>query len=192
MCILRGCPLLIVTFAVAALLSGCGRTSLPAPSQRAPTMDVSIVVTVEFYDPDESAEVEEAPARSEATTARPSGEAAAMARECAPWALCLLWASLEPSCAGRVLPGGSTPLVSRLAKAESEGSDLESFWTDIGALPLARTPDHSLPGGSRRWPWVTFKRSRVRESRMLGSVRAKAEWLSYSTIPLLLASSSTH
>jgi len=30
---------------------------------------------------------------------------------------------------------------------------------------------------------VTFKKSRVRESRMLGSVRAKAEWLSYSTIP---------
>ncbi len=66
MCILRGCPLLIVTIAVAALLSGCGRTSLPAPSQRAPTMDVSIVVTVEFYDPDESAEVEEAPVVAEA------------------------------------------------------------------------------------------------------------------------------
>jgi hypothetical protein len=32
---------------------------------------------------------------------------------------------------------------------------------------------------------VTFKKSRVRESRMLGSVRAKAEWLSYSTIPFI-------
>ena len=30
---------------------------------------------------------------------------------------------------------------------------------------------------------MTFKKSRVRESRMLGSVRAKAEWLSYSTNP---------
>jgi len=29
---------------------------------------------------------------------------------------------------------------------------------------------------------VTFRRSRVRESRMPGFVRAKAEWLSYSTM----------
>ena len=29
---------------------------------------------------------------------------------------------------------------------------------------------------------VTLGRSRVRESRMPGSVRAKAEWLSYSTV----------
>ncbi len=32
---------------------------------------------------------------------------------------------------------------------------------------------------------MTFKKSRVRESRMLGSVRAKAKWLSYSTNPQL-------
>jgi tetratricopeptide (TPR) repeat protein len=31
---------------------------------------------------------------------------------------------------------------------------------------------------------VTFGKSRVRESRMPGSVRAKAEWLSYSTVTL--------
>ena len=30
--------------------------------------------------------------------------------------------------------------------------------------------------------WVTFGKSRVRESRTPGSVRAKAEWLSYSTV----------
>ena len=60
---------------------------------------------------------------------------------------------------------------------------MESFRTDTGALPLAQTSDHSFSGGSQQWPWVTFKKSRVRESRMLGSVRAKAEWLSYSTIP---------
>lgn len=30
--------------------------------------------------------------------------------------------------------------------------------------------------------WVTLGRSRMRESRTYGSVRAKAEWLSYSTI----------
>ena len=30
--------------------------------------------------------------------------------------------------------------------------------------------------------WVTLGKSRVRESRTPGSVRAKAEWLSYSTV----------
>lgn len=40
---------------------------------------------------------------------------------------------------------------------------------------------HSSPRGSRCPTWVTFGKSRVRESRSLGSVRAKAEWLSYST-----------
>lgn len=30
-------------------------------------------------------------------------------------------------------------------------------------------------------PWVTLGKSRVRESRPPGSVRAKAKWLSYST-----------
>jgi hypothetical protein len=32
--------------------------------------------------------------------------------------------------------------------------------------------------------WVTFGKSRVRESRKPGSVRAKAEWLSYSTVTM--------
>ena len=93
-------------------------------------------------------EAEEIAERSEATTPRTSGEATAMARERAPWALCLLWASREPPGARRVLPRGQAPLVSRSAQAESTGSDVESFRTDTGALPLARTSDHSLPGGS--------------------------------------------
>lgn len=33
---------------------------------------------------------------------------------------------------------------------------------------------------------VTLGKSRVRESRMPGSVRAKAEWLSYSTTTVLI------
>ncbi len=41
------------------------------------------------------------------------------------------------------------------------------------------------PRITRTWAqariWVTLGKSRVRESRMPGSVRAKAEWLSYST-----------
>ena len=36
-------------------------------------------------------------------------------------------------------------------------------------------------GGTNGMTWVTFGKSRVRESRKPGSVRAKAEWLSYST-----------
>jgi len=66
MCTFGGYPLLIATVAVAALLSGCGQASRPASSQRPPTMDVSIVVTVEIFDPEESPEVEEAPVMAEA------------------------------------------------------------------------------------------------------------------------------
>src|SRR6266702_4072404 len=40
---------------------------------------------------------------------------------------------------------------------------------------------HSLARGFLGPRWVTFGRSRVRESRTLGSVGAKAEWLSYPT-----------
>jgi hypothetical protein len=36
-------------------------------------------------------------------------------------------------------------------------------------------------GGEVCMTWVTLGKSRVRESRTPGSVRAKAEWLSYST-----------
>src|SRR2546430_4281386 len=54
-----------------------------------------------------------------------------------------------------------------------------------GTLPIALDSHHS-PARSFLGPrWVTFGRSRVRESRSLGSVGAKAEWLSYPTIPSL-------
>ena len=75
------------------------------------------------------------------------------------------------------------PLVSRSAKAESARPDVESIQEDSRTHSLARTSNHPLPGGSRSWPWVTFKRSRLQEIRTLGSARAKVEWLSYSTIP---------
>jgi len=43
------------------------------------------------------------------------------------------------------------------------------------------TQHHSFPAVCWSCCGVTFKKSRVREGRTLGSVRAKAEWLSYST-----------
>src|SRR6266542_2925685 len=51
-----------------------------------------------------------------------------------------------------------------------------------GTLPIAFDPHHSPARGFLGPRWVTFGRSRVRESRTLGSVGAKAEWLSYPTI----------
>src|SRR2546426_11343464 len=51
-----------------------------------------------------------------------------------------------------------------------------------GTLPLAFDPDYSPARGFLGPRWVTFGRSRVRVSRTLGSVGAKAKWLSYPTI----------
>jgi peptidoglycan-associated lipoprotein len=65
-----GYPMMVAAVAVAVSLSGCGQASRPAPTPRPPTMDVSIVVTVEYYDPDELPEAEEAPVIAEA----PRGE----------------------------------------------------------------------------------------------------------------------
>src|SRR5437867_4456770 len=50
-----------------------------------------------------------------------------------------------------------------------------------GTLPIALDSHHSPARGFLGPRWVTFGRSRVRESRTLGSVGAKAEWLSYPT-----------
>jgi RNA-directed DNA polymerase len=48
-------------------------------------------------------------------------------------------------------------------------------------FPFARSTNHSFPTAGRLLTRVNFRKSRVRENRLLGSVRAKAEWLSYST-----------
>src|SRR5437870_8234874 len=50
-----------------------------------------------------------------------------------------------------------------------------------GTLPIALDSHHSPARGFLGPRWVTFGRSRVRESRTLGSVGAKAKWLSYPT-----------
>jgi hypothetical protein len=49
------------------------------------------------------------------------------------------------------------------------------------ALPSADASDHPSLVGANGVTRVTLGKSRVRESRTPGSVRAKAEWLSYST-----------
>jgi peptidoglycan-associated lipoprotein len=61
-----GFPMMIAAVAVAASLSGCGQASRPAPTPRPPTMDVSIVVTIEIYDPDDSPVVREASIQADA------------------------------------------------------------------------------------------------------------------------------
>src|SRR2546428_3401520 len=53
-----------------------------------------------------------------------------------------------------------------------------------GTLPIALDSHHSPARGFLAPVWVTFGRSRVRESRTLGSVGAKAEWLSSPTATL--------
>ena len=51
---------------------------------------------------------------------------------------------------------------------------------------LSRIPARSMPDAL-----FNLGRSRVRENRTLGSVRAKAEWLSYPTHPLPLTLTSS-
>jgi hypothetical protein len=50
-----------------------------------------------------------------------------------------------------------------------------------GTLPPTYARDHSSLVGTNGMTRVTPGKSRVRESRTPGSVRAKAKWLSYST-----------
>jgi hypothetical protein len=49
-------------------------------------------------------------------------------------------------------------------------------------LSLAPVADHSPLDGGARMTRVTLGKSRMRESCASGSVRARAEWLSYSTV----------
>ena len=48
-------------------------------------------------------------------------------------------------------------------------------------LNLMRVNEAAKRDPTPRLTWVTLGKSRMRESRTYGSVRAKAEWLSYST-----------
>ena len=86
--------------------------------------------------------------------------------------------------AERLPPGSPADLV-RLpaaAKPEEPAHGLGLVRGGDRALPPAPASDHSSLGAGAAMTRVTFGKSRVRESRMPGSVRAKAEWLSYSTV----------
>ena len=59
----------------------------------------------------------------------------------------------------------------------------ERFKALLQRFPLpAPATDHSSLGAEAGITRVTLGKSRMRESRKSGSVRAKAEWLSYSTV----------
>ena len=68
------------------------------------------------------------------------------------------------------------------AQSESAAHGLGSFKAMLDTPPPAATSDHSSLDGTRSMTQVILGKSRVREICMPGSVRAKAEWLSYSTV----------
>jgi hypothetical protein len=68
-----------------------------------------------------------------------------------------------------------------MVQLEESAHGLARFRDPDGALPPAQTAHHSHLGARQDMTRATLGRSRVRESRPPGSVRAKAERLSYST-----------
>ena len=99
----------------------------------------------------------------------------------------LLWQTPQLPGAQRVPAGGAANLVQLPQAAEPEDPThvLERVRHPDGSLPVAYASDHSPLGKTHSMTRVILGKSRVRESRMPGSVRAKAEWLSYSTTTFL-------
>jgi hypothetical protein len=95
----------------------------------------------------------------------------------------LLRQAAQLPCAQRVLPRSASDLaaLSEAAQPEKSAHGLARVRGPDGALPPAHTARHSHLGAGPDMTRVTLGKSRVRESRTPGSVRAKAEWLSYST-----------
>ncbi|WP_354101703.1 reverse transcriptase domain-containing protein [Bradyrhizobium sp. RT5a] len=71
--------------------------------------------------------------------------------------------------------------LSETAQPEKSAHGLVGVRGPDGALPSARSTHHSHLGAGADMTRVTLGKSRVREIRLPGSVRAKAKWLSYST-----------
>src|SRR3954452_1286583 len=118
-----------------------------------------------------------------AAHARAIGRATTLVRQHHARSLRLLWAAEQLPRAERVSPGGPAHLVTLSPTAQSEGPKphLGPLQSDARALSSTTASDHSPLGGSDGMMQVTLGKSRVRESRTPGSVRAKAKWLSYST-----------
>lgn len=108
---------------------------------------------------------------------------ARMAHRRSAWTLRLLWQTAQLSSAQRLLPGRASDLaaLSETAQSEKSAHGLVAVRNPDGSLPPARSTHHSHLGAGADMTRVTLGKSRVRESRTPGSVRAKAEWLSYST-----------
>src|SRR5207237_8981532 len=118
-----------------------------------------------------------------AAHARANGRAATLVRQHPARSLRLLWAAEQLPRIERVASGGPAHLVPLPPAAQSEAPEphLGPLQSDARALSPTTASDHSPLGGADAMTRVTLGKSRVRESRTPGSVRAKAEWLSYST-----------
>jgi hypothetical protein len=68
------------------------------------------------------------------------------------------------------------------SKPEGQMPELGCLQGNAQTLSLAPAADHSPLDGGKGMTRVTLGKSRMRESCTSGSVRAKAEWLSYSTV----------
>ena len=109
--------------------------------------------------------------------------AAPVAVQRAPRALPLLRPAEQLASDERVLPKNCVAAgTGHFAAGASGGSRGPVFGSCSNAFPFRRRPSR-IP--ARLVPDASFNlgRSRVRESRSLGSAGAKAEWLSYPTIP---------
>src|SRR5262249_29155903 len=69
------------------------------------------------------------------------------------------------------------------AQPENAAHELADVRRPAHTLPSTNSPHHSSLDGPCSMTQVLSGKSRVRENCTPGSVRAKAEWLSYSTIP---------
>lgn len=110
-----------------------------------------------------------------AAHARVTGCAARVVRRCAAWTLRLLRQAAQLSSAQRLLPRSASDMdaLSETAQPEKSAHGVARVRDPDGTLPSARSTHHSHLGTGADLTRVTLGKSRVRESRMPGSVRAK-------------------
>ncbi|MGL3104513.1 group II intron reverse transcriptase/maturase [Bradyrhizobium sp. BR 1432] len=110
-----------------------------------------------------------------AAHARVTGHAARVVRRCSAWTLRLLRQAAQLSSAQRLLPRSASDLdaLSETAQPEKSAHGLVGVRDPDGTLPAARPTHHSHLGAGADMTRVTLGKSRVREIRLPGSVRAK-------------------
>lgn len=114
-----------------------------------------------------------------AAHARANGQAARVVRRCAAWTLRLLRQAAQLSSAQRLLPRSASDLdaLSETAQPEKPAHGVVGVRDADGTLPSARSTHHSHLGTGADMTRVTLGKSRMRESRLSGSVRAKPNGL---------------